>query len=831
MSMLLQDLRQSLRALIRAPGYTLIAVATLALGIGATTAIYTVLEKVALDPLPYPEADRLVRLANLVPGVGEGARWDLSMAQYFFYGEHAGAIEAIGAYRMGGANLDGPDGAVRGLAAEVSAGTLRLLGARTILGRLFEEADDVPGGPDVAVISHGYWQSRFGGDPNVIGKTVRVNELPFEVIGVMGPGVELPGASGLLSGVRADVWVPMKLNPAGPFYNNHVIPMMARLAPGATVEQAQAELDRLRARLPETFPKAYSQAFFDRFGFRTVVQPLKAYVVGDLAKNLWILFGAVGLVLLIAAANVANLFLVRTEGRRRELTIRAALGASRLAIARHYLAESLILALTGGALALLLGFGGVRWLTSIAPDTLPRLDAIRIDGSVLLFALGISIVVACALAATAALRHGDVRGTATLAEGGRTTTVGRERQRVRSTLVASQVALALVLVVGAGLLLESFRRLRAVDPGFDPEGGLKVELFVPNVRYPDSHAKWQFFAQLLERVRTLPGVTAAGISTHVPLTGGYGCTAQTFEDRAVHDRLGEIGWTTCADQVHASPGALEALGIPLRRGRFLTEADHANPSAAAVVVSEAFAERFWPGEDPIGKRIAPSDSPYRPYFEVVGVVGDVYANSVTDEPAIAVYYPMVPPPETPGFWYGGVSLVVRTATSSPIALLPAIRRAVEELDPGIPIANAEELETIVARSMSRLSFTLALIALAAGIALALAAIGLYGVISYIVTRRTGEIGVRIALGAQPRQVERLVVGDALRLVAIGLAVGVAGALVVTRLLRGFLYGVEPTHPLAYLAAATLLAAVATAASWVPARRAAKVDPMMALRVE
>lgn len=831
MNTLVQDLRYGIRTLLRSPGYALVAVLTLALGIGATTAIYTVLEKVALDPLPYPESGRLVKLKNLVPGVGEGTQWNMASAQYFFYGEQASAIEEIGAYEFAGVNMDGPDGALRAMAAIVSASTLRLLGARAVLGRVIGESDDAPGPPTVAMLSEAFWRSRFGGDPGVLGRTVRLNDTPVEIVGVMAAGVELPGERGAPSTLHADVWVPMGLDPAGPFYSSHVIPMIARLAPGTSAEAAQAELDRLKSRLPEAFPNVYSQRFFDRYGFRTVVYPLKAYVVGDVARNLWILLGAVGLVLLIAAGNVANLFLVRIETRRRELAIRAALGAGRRAIAGHYLAESLVPALAGGGLALLVGIWGVNALTSIAPDTIPRLDEIRLDGGVALFTLATSLGVAGALAAVAALRHGEVGGVAALAEGGRSATVGRERQRIRSTLVASQVALALVLVVGAALLLESFRRLRAVDPGIDPEGALKVELYLPSSRYPDNAAKWRFFDQVLERVRALPGVTAAGVSTTIPFTGGYGCTVQAFEDRAVYDRLSDAGLTTCAGQVNASPGSFEALGIPLRRGRLLTQADHDNPAAAAVVVSEAFAGRFFPGEDPIGKRIAPSGRSEGPYFTIVGVVGDVYGASVQEAPAIAVYYPLVPPPETINFWYGGVGLLVRTSTANPASLFPAIRRVVDELDPAIPVANAEEMEAIVARSMSQLSFALVLLGVAAAIALALAAIGLYGVVSYVVTRRTGEIGVRVALGALPRQVEGLVVGDSLRLAAFGLAAGLAGALSLTRLLRGLLFGVEPTHPAAYLVAVALLTAVAAAASWLPARRAAKVDPIEALRVE
>jgi predicted permease len=402
---------------------------------------------------------------------------------------------------------------------------------------------------------------------------------------------------------------------------------------------------------------------------------------------------------------------------------------------------------------------------------------------------------------------------------------------VRSTLVATQVAVALVLVVGAGLLLESFRRLRAVDPGVQPEGVLTMELYLPYTRFGSDAQRWQFSAALLERVRAMPGVQAAGIADAVPFKGGYGCTVQGFEDAEVYDRVKAAGMTTCAGQTIVTPGYFESLGIPLLQGRAITAQDLDHPADGAVVVSKAFADRFWPGEDPIGKGVGPNGRGNAPLYHVVGVAGDVFASSVQEAPAIAIYYPMAPIPETGQFYPGSLSLVVRTGLANPASLFPAIRRTVQELDPAIPLANLEEMRTIVDRSMSRLSFSLMLIALAAGVALALAAIGLYGVISYLVTRRTGEIGVRIALGAQARQVERMVVRGAFGQIVAGLTAGLVAALLLTRLLRGLLYGVEPTHPLAYVVASALLAAVGVAASWVPARRAARVDPMVALRSE
>lgn len=418
-----------------------------------------------------------------------------------------------------------------------------------------------------------------------------------------------------------------------------------------------------------------------------------------------------------------------------------------------------------------------------------------------------------------------------LSEGGRGSTAGRERQRVRSGLVVAQVALALMLIVGAALLTESFRRLRAVDLGIEPAGVLTAQLNLPFQRYNDIPAMWRFYAAALKRVRAVPGVLAAGLTGDLPLSGGFGCTVQGFEDAAVRQRVNESGGTFCAGQEPTSPGYFEAMGIPVLRGRGLTPEDLDFPERGAVVVSRAFADRFWPGEDPIGKGVGPNGLTNQQFYRVVGVVGDVYAGSPAGERALAIYYPVVRIPGAAGWWPNPMTLVVKTALADPTSVLPAIRRAIEDVDPAIPLAGVELMETLVARSTAQLSFTMTLIALAAASALLLAAVGLYGVVSYAVTRRTGEIGVRMALGAEPVQVARLVVGGAVRLAALGAGIGIPAALGLTRVLRGLLFGVEPTHPMAYSAAALLLGAMAGVAAYLPARRAARVDPVDALRYE
>jgi predicted permease len=830
---MLQDLRYAMRTLAKSPGFTLVAVLTLALGIGASTAVYTALERVVLDPLPYPDAGRLVQVKSAVPAVGAGTEWDVSEGAWFFFGREARTIELLGAYRRGGANLVGPDGPERVRTAEVTAPTLRLLGARAALGRLIDEHDDVPGGARVAVVSYRFWQRRLGGNQSVIGTTIGIYEQPVQVIGVMAAGIDLPPVGGMpASMLDTDVWLPLRLNPAGPFWNAHTqFRTIARLKAGVTLEAAQAELAQLTARLAEAVPNAYTREGMQRSGFATRLYPLKMYVIGDVSRTLWILFGAIGVVLVIVYANVANLFLVRAEARRREVAIRTALGAGANAIARHFLAESLVLAVVGGALAMVLASWGMDALTLLAPDGVPRLQALQPDGSVVLFALGLVLLAAAALAALPALRARRAVRAGELVQSDRGPAIGRETQRVRSGLVIAQVALALVLVVGAGLLVESLRRLRAVDLGIRPHGVLTAQLYLPYPRYDSIPKMWRFYGAALERVRALPGVEAAGLTSSLPLGGGFGCTVQGFEDPAVRQRLVDAGGTSCAGQEPTSPGYFEAMGIPVIRGRSFRQEDLDHPERGSVVVSKAFAERFWPGENPIGKGVGPNGFTKQQFYRVVGVVGDVYAESPAGARGLAVYYPVLRIPGTAGWWPNPMTLVVKTRFDDPASLLPAVQTAIRDVDPSIPVAEVQAMETVVDRSMAQLSFAMLLLAIAASTALLLAAIGLYGVVSYVVARRTGEIGIRMALGAEPSQVARLVVGGSVKLALIGASFGVVAALGFTRVLRGLLYGVQPTQPLAYLIAALVLGTVAALAAYLPARRAARVDPMIALRNE
>ncbi len=826
----------ALRGLTRARGFTVVAVLTLALGLGGSAAVYSLLDRVVLDPLPYPDADRLVQLRNQVPGVGPDERWSLSTAQWAHFTDHARTLESVGLYLPMGGNLVTAEGPRRARGVRVTESMMGLLGARAVRGRVLLPADDEPGAPRVAVLSHAFWTDVLGADPDVVGRTLTFSDRPVEVVGVLEPRVGLPGVSPAL---QPDLWMTLQVDRAGRFVNQHVFPGLGRMAPGATPAAVEAEVARLTPRLAESFPEAYSERFLDHYGFRTEVLPLKESVLGTLDRNLWVVFGGVLLVLAVAAANVANLFLVRIEDRGRELAIRRALGAGRGALARHLLAESVVLTGLGTALALGAAWVAVPLLAGLAPGDLPRIHGVGLTGGAVGLTLGLAVLTSLALAGWPILAL-DAAPRDALAGGARGGSVGRASSRVRSGLVVGQVALALTLSVGAALLLQTLSGLARTDVGFEPDGVVAVDIHLSARRHTDDVALWSFYRELLSRVEAIPGVASAGVGEEIPVRGGYGCTVQGFEDEAVYDRVRDAGQTTCAGQERVTPGYLEALGIPLVQGRALTAADHDDPGRGSVVVSRAFADRFWPGEDPIGKGVAPGGRTEPPFYTVVGVAGDVPARSSDGAPplsqtAMAVYYPVRKHPDTPArwsyWWPGSMTLVARTDGADPSALVPAIRAAVRELDPEVPVTGVTTLDAVVDEASAELSFLSLLLLTAAAVALALSAVGLYGVVAYVVSRRTREIGMRLAVGAGPGRVVRMVVWGSLRLAAAGLVVGLGLAAVGTRVLESLLVGVEPTDPGAWAWACAVLAAVATLAAWLPARRAAGVDPAEALRAE
>jgi predicted permease len=817
-----RDVRHALRGLVQRPAFSAVVVGTLALGIGATTAIYTLLDAVVLRPLPYPTADRLVYIDHPVPGVEAGARWHMSVAGYYFFRNNSRALADIAAYNRTEATLVTNDGAERARAAAVSDNFLDVVGARPYLGRDFTAADTRPNAAPVAMLGFDYWRQRFNADPGIVGRTVNLGSSATQVIGIAPPGLHLPGH-------QVQIWRPLELDPDAPAVNSHYLNAVARLAPGVTVDAAQAEAARLTSRLPEVFPGAYSASFMTDTRFGVLVTPLRDTVIGGMSRTLWVLLGAVAIVLLIACANVANLFLVRAESRRREVAIRSALGADRAQLAGHYLAESILLTLLGGALAVALAYGAVRFLIALDPPSVPRLAELSLGWRpvAVAFAVSLGTGVALGLLPLTPLAGGQT-DLSTLREGGRGQTASRGQLSARSALIVAQMALAVVLLVAAGLMLRSFQRLRSVQPGLDTSGLLTFEVALPWSRYgntvpgPEGYlTAFRYYRELASRLATLPGVTNVGVTRSLPMKDGDMCALAFIETR------GRGQTAPCLGVVIASPGYFETMGIAVR-GRTPTWTD-VESMTGAVVVSKAFAERMWPGQDPIGKRLRPNGFA-APWYHVVGVTGDVLTHGLHEEPPEIAYYPMVPMPGAP-LWSPpmNVTVAIRTTLGDPLSVAAAARQVVTALDPEVPVANIQTMETVITRSMARTTFAMLLLAVAGGMALVLSAVGIYGVISYTVNQRRAEIGVRMALGAQASQVGRMVVAQSLRVAVVGIAIGLAAALATTRVMQSLLFGVTPTDPLTLAAVTMLLVAIGALASYAPARRATAVDPVEVLR--
>ena len=824
------DLRQAARSLARAPGFTAVSVLTLGAGLGMAMAIYAALKHIVIEPLPFPGADRLMVLLSEVPGSGTDDVWGASTAQYFHFRDNAESLEEIGVMRgtipvdvsIGGAEL-------RLGVVLASASVQRMIGARAILGRTLTDADDQPGAPITAVVSEGFWRSQFGADPDLVGRTLSAQlgseTRAIEVVGVV-------AATGSASFDRTDAWWPNQLDPSGPHYNQHDLFLVAKRRPGVSAAAAQTEADGLTDQLAAVYPDVYGTLemeggkvdFMERFGFRSRWTPLKDYLVGGASAPLWIAQGAIVLLLVVAWVAIANLFLARVETLMPEIAVRTALGAGRGAMVRQ-LAWTSTLIVAG---AWLTGSGLAWWLAEtwevVDPIDLPRSEDVGIDGGTLALAAGVALLLVLSMVA---MSVGRLRGVAGhLTDAGRGATAGRTRQRVRSLLIVAQVALAFVLLVGAGLLLSSFRNLVVADPGIDPRGVVKVNLV------PDNDVGggwWPLLKDVQDVVAALPGVSAVGASQSLPLERGFfGCVAQHFEDAAVVERLDASGESLCGVQDFVTPGYFAAAGIPVLQGRTLTMADFDDPSARGAVVSRSFADKFFRGQSVIGERL----SPYGwDWFTVVGVVGDIHAKSVTEAPTPHVYYPLARIPEEAGWDPLAVALVVRTDLGEPESLLPTLRRMIAAVDPDIAMTNAEPLSAIVDRSTSQDRFMAALLGFAAAAAVMLAVVGLYGIVSYLVARRTNEIGLRMAVGAMPDRVRRMMMMASLKLVGVGLAVGLALCLTVAEALRGLLFGVTPTSPAVYAACAVVLSLAAALAGWVAAGRASRITPMDALRVE
>jgi len=815
---LLQDIRYGARQLRKNPGFTVVAVLTLALGIGATTAIFSVVNAVLLQPLPFPESHRLVRLSEA------GLDWSggpISFPNFTDWQAQQTVFESLGAFRGGNYNLTGDGEPLRLVASQVSPDVFAALRVQPLLGRVFTAEEDQPNGPLVAVLSDGLWRSRFGGDPDIIGQTLLLSGKSFTVLGVMPAEFTFPG--------EATLWTPVQTGLADSDRQGRgerSLSAIARLKPGITFEQARAEMDTLGTRLAREYPDANKNRHIE------MVSLLDSQV-GPVRRALWTLLGAVALVLLIACANVANLLLARAAARQREMAVRAALGAGRWRLVRQLLCESILLASIGGATGLLFAQGGLRLIVALAQGGLPRAAEIGLDARVLLLSGTLALlsgILFGLLPAWQASRP-DLQGT--LKEAARGTTGGRVG--LRHGLVVAQVAVTLVLLVGAGLLLRSFHQLHRVNPGFAQERVLTFRFNLSGQKYPHADAREGFFRSLLERLRALPGVQAASIASQVPLDELNWDTSFLIEGRPEPPPSERP-----ALQVHlVAPDYFQVLGIPLLRGRAFTEQDNREhtrgtarePSGNAwlnvIIIDEEFARRHFPNEDPIGQQIRIPWGPKErnPLMTIVGVVGRVREEGLRRSGGmVQAYFSLFQRPDG----YGTVSLKSAVA---PETLIAAARQQVLALDPELPIYNVRTLAAMRSDNIApeRLNFTL--LGIFAVVALTLAVIGLYGVLAYAVAQRQREIGVRLALGAQRRNVLGLIVGEGMRLTLLGVGIGLAAALAFSRVLRSLLFEVQPTDPLTFAAVPLLLAAVALFACWLPARRAAWVDPMTVLRAE
>ena len=812
MGNLLQDLRYGLRMLLKNPGFTVIAVLALALGIGANTAIFSVVNAVLLRPLPFENSEQLMQVWSTNAKRG----WTSAPVSYLNFADWRDqnhVFQAMAAYAEASAAFtyaDVPE-QLEGIGA--TADLFKVLGTQPILGRAFLPEDEKAGGSHVVVLGYDLWQRRFGGDPKTVGQQIKFDGESTTVIGVMPPGFHFP-----LDREDPEFWIP--LDPEQVFNKErgaNYLGVVGRLKPGVSREQAQAEMATIAQRLEQQYP--------DKNAGKSVrLVSLYEQVVKTIRPALLVLLGAVGFVLLIACANVANLLLARAASRQKEIAIRTALGASRTRIVRQLLTESLLLSTVGGAIGMLLALWGVDLLGAAIPADIPRIKEMGLDTHVLGFTMAVSLLTGLIFGLAPALQASKPDLNESLKEGGRGSTEGLRRNRVRSFLVVSEVALSLVLLVGAGLMIKSFFYLLNVKPGFNPDNVLTANLALPPVKYPDAKQQSAFFRQVIERVKALPGVDSASVVTPLPLSGSMMQNLLTIEGRPPLAPGEKLITHTCL----IGSDYLRAMGIPLLKGRALNEHD-GKDAPNVFLVNETFVNRYFPNEDPIGKRITVSvrAGPDEPDAngEIVGVIGDVKHQSLDKEPGPECYVPYLNVPDA------YMTLVVRTNSSDPAGLSASLRSAVQQVDADQPVFDIQTMDQILAKSVATRRFNMLLLGIFASVALMLAGVGIFGVMNYSVTQRTHEIGIRMALGAQARDVLKMIVGQGMLLTLIGLGVGVAAALALTRVLSGLLYGVTATDPVTFAGVSLILAAVALAACYIPARRAMKVDPMVALRYE
>jgi len=808
METIFTDVRFGVRSLLKRPAATLIALVTLALGIGVNTAIFSAVDSVLLRPLPFKDPERLVSIWEQTLRMGI-VRNEVAPANFSDLRTQNQSFEAIGAYGPQDINLTG-DGEPERISAQlVSANVFSILGVQPALGRTFLTNEDQPGQHRVVVLSDALWQRRFNQDPAIVNRSITLNGEAFTVVGVMPRGFFFPER-------EAELWVPWAMEPEqASGRGDHYLRLIARLRPGATVERANHDLESIAGRLETEYPRTNE-------GLNFTSNALHKDYVGDLRLPILILFGAVGLVLLIACANVANLLLAQATTRRKEIAIRIALGAQRWTIVRQLLIESLLLACAGGLLGTLGAFWGVVALAKFLPESLSKLQDVTVDARVFVFTLGVSALTAIVFGGVPALLASRTRPGATLSDVARDVSGGTSGRLVRRVLVVSEVALAVVLLVGAGLLIRSFQRLRQVDIGFATENRLTMKMVLPMPKYAKPDSRRAFYDQMLQRVEALPGVEAAGMITVLPLSFSGMNFSFSVEGRSSPS---DVQLPFALYRV-VSPGYFRAMGITLQRGRFFDGHD-APDSQPVLLINQRLAEQYWPNEDPIGKRlkIGPVDSPNQ-WLTVVGIVNNVRQTGLYEQKH-EIYVPYA---QERRAFMAPRDLVVSTKGDA-ASVVGAVRQAVWTVDKDQPVSNVRTMEQVVTAAISKERFQSLLLGLFAALALLLACVGLYGVISYAVVQRTHEIGVRMALGAKPVDVLRLVIRQGLGLTIIGLVVGVAAGSVVTRVLSDMLYGVGTRDPLTFVGAPLLLLIVALLACYIPARRATRIDPLVALRYE
>ena len=807
---MLNDLRFAVRSLLKRPGFTLVVIITLALGIGANTAIFSVVNAVLLSPLPYKEPERLVAVwakstnRNLT-------NQPVSYLNYTDWKEQTQAFEQLAAIRAESLNLTGQGEPERINGVRITVNILSTLGVTPELGRDFLPEEGQPEKASAALVSYGLWQRRFGGDPKLIGQTLTLDAKPYTVIGILPPWLKYPGL--MMPQTGADIWIPYLVSPSQNQRGFANLRLVGKLKPGVTLTAAQTDVDLVARRLEQQYPQ-------DNTNLGIGVVPLQEQLVGNARLALLILLGAVGLVLLIACVNVANLMLARAAGRSAETALRAALGASRWRLIRQLLTECILLSLLGGAVGILLAYAGIDWVKSLNIASLPRLDEININLKVLAFTLAASAVTGLIFGLLPSLQFSVIELNESLKEGRKGAGGGGHHRRWLRGLVVVEIALALVLLVGAGLLLRSFQRVTEADPGFNPRNVLTLNVPLPQANYPDQQRQLQFYETALPKLGALPGVESASGVFRVPLIG---LATSTF---SIEGKPVPVGNKPNNVYRTVSPNYFRTMGIALRQGREFTDRDKAD-APDTVIINEELARRFFPGENPIGKRvqIGAENSRFR---EIVGVVENVHLTSLDGPVDPAIYVPMAQ-----NTWPQALRIstfAIRTSVE-PRTLLAAIRNQLHSIDSSLPVTQVQTMEEIVSGSLAQRRFNLTLLMIFAAVAGVLAIVGVYGVMSYNVTQQTHELGIRMALGAQQSEILKMVVGDGAKLAMAGVAIGLAGSLALTRLMAGLLFGVSATDPLTFVAIALALTAVCILAALIPARKAAKVNPIIALRGE